>query len=178
MRLPWVMRSMGLTAWAIGARFCSHHKSLTAQKKRMKIRYLTTGAVLVAVLAGGTLTGFSKPGAKVPGAAQPQSPSFGDTAETDMLHRAYRILATGDHDYKGHRVKAMGAVKAAAALLGLDLSGDDRDKEKQVLSDDELREAQGLLQQVLSSDSVQGQKAVSVHLNTAIKQISIALSIK
>jgi hypothetical protein len=104
--------------------------------------------------------------------------AFSDSAEAGMLHRAYHILATGDHDYKGHRAKAMHAVEAAAKLLGLDLSGDAKDKEKQVLSDDKLREASGLISNVLASAEVKDQKRITKHLDEAVNQIRIALTIK
>jgi hypothetical protein len=104
--------------------------------------------------------------------------AFSDSAEAGMMHRAYHILATGDHDYKGHRIAAMHQIEAAAKLLGLDLSGDLKDKEKQVLSDDKLREAQGLLQNVLGNAEVKGQPRVAKHINGAINQISTALSVR
>lgn len=93
-----------------------------------------------------------------------------------MLHRAYRILATGDHDYKGHRVKAMHQVEAAAKLLGLDLAGDAKGGKPQILSDDKLREARGLLGKVLESAEVKGQPRISKHITEAINQINDALS--
>jgi len=109
--------------------------------------------------------------------AQFQMVAFRDSAEADMLHRAYRILAHGDHDYHGHRAKAMGQVHKAADLLGLDLTGDDKDHEKQVLSDDKLREARGYLQNVLGAAEVKSQKRISDHIVAAIKQIDIALRV-
>lgn len=94
-----------------------------------------------------------------------------------MMHRAYHILATGDHDYHGHRVAAMEQVHKAADLLGLDLTGDDKDKEKQVLSDDKLREARDLLKQVRGASEVKDQKKITDHLDKAIKEIDIALRV-
>jgi hypothetical protein len=107
-----------------------------------------------------------------------QTIGFSDSREAGELHQAYRILATGDHDYKGHRAAAMKQVKAAADLLGLDLRGDDKDKERQVLSDDQLREARGHLVNVLGASEVKDQKKISNHINAAIKQIDVALSIR
>ena len=95
-----------------------------------------------------------------------------------MMHRAYRILATGDHDYKGHRAKAMHAVEDAAKLLGLDLSGDAKDHEKQFLSDDKMREAQGLLRNVLGAAEVKNQERISKHINEAIEEIRAALDVR
>jgi hypothetical protein len=107
-----------------------------------------------------------------------QPMAFSDSAEARKLHRAYHILATGDHDYKGHRVKAMHAVEATAKLLGLDLSGDLKDKEPQPLSDEKLREASGLISEVIASAEVKDQKRITKHLDEAVKQINVALSIK
>lgn len=151
----------------------------------MKTKHLSlTVAVLVAVLSWGmnlranTPPMSQTPGGSVAGQNQFQTVAFRDSAEAGMLHRAYQILATGDHDYKGHRVKAMHAVKAAADLLGLDLSGDDKDKQSQPLSDEKLREAQGLISQVLGAAEVKAQKRVVKHLNEAVHQINAALSIR
>lgn len=104
--------------------------------------------------------------------------AFRDSSEAGMLHRAYRILATGDHAYKGHRAKAMHAVEDAAKLLGLDLSGDAKDKQKQGLSDEKLRESRNLISKVLGSAEVKDQKRVVKHLEEAVNQINLALAIK
>jgi hypothetical protein len=107
-----------------------------------------------------------------------QTMSFRDSAEAQLLRNAYRTLATGDHDYQGHRVKAMHAVEAAAKLLGMDVAGDLRDRTPQPISDEKLREAQSQLTQVLGSAEVKGQKRIVKHLNMAIQHINIALSIR
>lgn len=108
---------------------------------------------------------------------QLETVQFSNSAEAAKLHRAYRILAYGDHDYKGHRAKAMDQVKKAAGLLGLDLRGDDKDRQPQVLSDDELRDARGLLLEVRNSAEVKDQVKITDHLDAAIKQIDVALAI-
>lgn len=104
--------------------------------------------------------------------------AFRDSAEANLLRNAYQILATGDHDYKGHRVKAMHAVEAAAKRLGMDLAGDLKDRTPQPLSDAKLREAQGLITQVLGSAEVKGQKRVVKRLNEAVTEIDTALSVR
>jgi hypothetical protein len=140
--------------------------------------------VLAAVLSyGANLHATTSPTAQAMGVSvasqnEFQPMAFSDSAEAGMLHRAYRILATGDHDYKGHRVKAMHAVEAAAKLLGMDLSGDLKDRQPQVLSDDKMREASGLISNVLGAAEVKDQKRVTKHLNEAVNQINIALDIK
>ena len=91
------------------------------------------------------------------------------------MHKAYRILASGDHDYHGHRIAAMHEIHKAADLLGVDLTGDDKDREKQFLSDDRLREARGLLKNVLGNSEVKGQDRISHHIELAIREIDLAL---
>ena len=103
---------------------------------------------------------------------------FRNSTEAGLLRDAYRILATGDHDYKGHRAKAMHSVEAAAKLLGLDVAGDLKDRTPQALSDARLQEAQGLLNRVLESAEVKGQKKVVKHLNEAVNQINVALQVR
>jgi hypothetical protein len=153
----------------------------------MNAKYLSTAARVAAcitVLAcGANLRAATSSTAQtlnvaIAGQNQFQPMAFSDSAEAGMLHRAYRILATGDHDYKGHRAKAMHAVEAAAKLLGLDLSGDAKDREKQVLSDDKMREAQGLISNVMNSAEVKDQKHVTKHLGEAMDQIKAALSVR
>jgi hypothetical protein len=145
----------------------------------MKIKTLSL-ATIITVLGSASLlavTSTQTTSAPVARTSQFETVAFSDSAEAGMLHRAYRILAYGDHDYKGHRIAAMKQVKAAAGLLGLDLSGDDKDREKQVLSDDDLRSARGLLTNVLNSSYVKGQDRIAKHINNAIDQINKALSI-
>lgn len=141
-------------------------------------------AALVAALAC-TISARATTGPAVPVVGTPeigqgafQFVAFRDSAEADMLRRAYRILATGDHDYKGHRVHAMHDVEGAGKLLGMDLAGDLKDRTPQALSDDKLREAQGLISQVLGAAEVKDQKRVVKHLNEAVNQINTALSVR
>jgi len=136
---------------------------------------------MISVMGTASLLAVTSPqtqSAPIAPAGQFETVRFSDSPEADMLHRAYRILATGDHDYKGHRVKAMNQVKKAADMLGLDLSGDDKDHQKQILSDDKLREARDLLTHVLDNSDVKGQKKISKHVQSAIDEIDTALSIR
>jgi hypothetical protein len=150
----------------------------------MKIKCLYVFSIGAGLLLGGfqmrASTSAQNPGWSGPAGDQAgfQPVAFNDSAEAGMLRRAYHILATGDHDYKGHRAKAMRAVEAAAKLLGTNIRGDDKDREPQPLSDAQLRSAQGLLQNVLGAAEVKNQKRVTKHLNEAINQINIALSIR
>lgn len=141
-------------------------------------------AVLALTLTCGTaLRANNIPTAQTMGAANIGQPGlqvveFRDRAEAKMLRDAYIILATGDHDYNGHRVGAMQQVRSAAELLGLDVAGDAKGWKPQVLSDDRLREAKGLILQVLGAAEVKDQKPVVKRLNEAVHQINVALGIK
>jgi hypothetical protein len=143
----------------------------------MKIKILSL-ATIVTLISGASLLAVTSPqttplqGSPV---ARLEIVQFSNSAEAGMMHRAYRILAFGDHDYHGHRVAAMKQVKQAAELLGLDLRGDDRDREVQVLSDDQLRTARDLLTHVLDSSEVKGQDRIAKHISNAIEQINKAL---
>lgn len=99
----------------------------------MNTKHLSKSAKLVALTAvlayGANLHATTAPTAQamaapLAGQNEFQPMAFSDSAEAGMLHKAYHILATGDHDYKGHRVQAMHAVENAGKLLGLDLKGD------------------------------------------------------
>jgi hypothetical protein len=98
--------------------------------------------------------------------------------ELNNLRLAYGTLCKADHDYKGHRVRAMHAIEAACDILGTDIRGDGKSKEGQSISDAELRQAQTLVQQALGMAQQQNQKKVAAHLTKAINEISIALTIK
>ena len=103
-----------------------------------------------------------------------QGVSAGPAASGDLLVQAYTSLERADHDYKGHRKAAMEQVEAAAKLLGVNVRGDGKGHEKQGVSDEQIRTAQGLLEQAKAGLSGKPLK----HVNKALKQLSIALSIK
>jgi hypothetical protein len=104
--------------------------------------------------------------------------NLGASSEVAYLQQVYATLATADHDYKGHRVKAMKAIEAACKLLGSNVKGDGKGHEKQALSDAQLREAMGMLQQARGIVAGRGQQKVLAHIDTAIKELSIALTIR
>ena len=96
------------------------------------------------------------------------------TGNITVLDDAYATLAQADHDYKGHRVKAMKQIELAVQELGGKISGKGRGREPQATSDVQLRAAQVLLKQASSGLSGKALK----HVNAAIVQINTALAIK
>jgi hypothetical protein len=99
-------------------------------------------------------------------------------AEANLLRQAYVALAKADHDYDGHRLKAMGRTAEAARLLGESLAGDGRAMEAQKSSDDELREASSILKRAQSMAASNHHHKVAEYINAAVWQISIALNIR
>ncbi len=124
--------------------------------------------------------------------------------EAEILREAWILMAGANHDYDGHRVKAMHAVHAAVEILdkGLLKNGSGGQKlvaheeevqaarakfvakqsgavhEPQQLSDLQMREARGLLLEVQGALAKNKQEKVLAHVNEAIKQVHIALKIR
>jgi hypothetical protein len=98
--------------------------------------------------------------------------------EIGQLRQAYAILAKADHDYDGHRIRAMHAVERACDVLGQDIRGDGKDVQPQATSDEELRQAQGIIQGVESDATSNKQERVARHLAKAVSEIEVALSVK
>jgi hypothetical protein len=163
---------------------CNIPGSGSVEYGNMKIKYLKTttkSAVMIAVLACGVSLRAATPTAPRTlndTVTRPNQFQTVDFSEARTLTDAYLILATGDHDYKGHRVKAMHQIEAAGKLLGVNLRGDDKDRQKQVLSDDKLREVRGMLETVLGAAEVKDQPHISKHIAEAIHQIDVALSLR
>lgn len=95
-------------------------------------------------------------------------------APGDLLIQAYANLEMADHDYHGHRADAMKQVEAAGKELKINVRGDGRGREKQGVSDEQLRAAKGSLEQARAGLKGKPLK----HVNAAIHQINVALKIK
>ena len=102
--------------------------------------------------------------------------STATSPQGELLHQAYGILEKADHDYKGHRRAAMEQIEAAAKQLGFSLHGDGKVKEKQAISDDQLRQALAMVEK--AQTGLAGNKKVEKHLAAAIKDLKAALAIK
>jgi hypothetical protein len=91
-----------------------------------------------------------------------------------LLNDAYATLVQANHDYKGHRVKAMKQIEAALNVFGAKINGKGKGHEPQGTSDAQLRSAQALILQAEAGMSGPARK----HLDKAVTQITTALSIK
>jgi hypothetical protein len=101
-------------------------------------------------------------------------------ADVQAVTQAYRLLSLADHDYQGHRAKAMKHLHQAGRVLGVSLKGDGKTKEQQGSSDAQLQQAQTTLQQMTANTNTAGQRHQRAlqHVNSALSEISTALSIK
>jgi hypothetical protein len=102
------------------------------------------------------------------------SPSTGSANAVGLLDEAYGLLRRADHDYKGHRARAMHQIEDAAKELGTKLSGGGKDDEAQKTSDSQLHNAESLLQQAVGGLTGKAHH----HVEEALKQLGIALNIK
>jgi hypothetical protein len=98
------------------------------------------------------------------------------TSQIQALTEAYRTLYVADHDYHGHRIRAMHAIEKAVKLLGGNVHGDGKGHEKQIVSDDQLKQAEKSIEQVRAT--LAAHHAVTKHLDHAIKELKTALKIK
>jgi hypothetical protein len=95
------------------------------------------------------------------------------TGNLALLDDAYATLAQGDHDYGGHRVKAMKQIEAAVNELDGKVAGNGKGHEPQGTSDAQMQAAESLLQQAVPSLLARALK----HVNAAIVQINDGLAI-
>src|SRR4029077_19112003 len=90
-------------------------------------------------------------------------------APNGLLAQAYIILSQSNRDYKGHRVKAMKHLEAAAKELGFTLQGDGLGKKQQIISDQQLQVAQRDLRQALPGLPPKAK----THAEKAVHEISV-----
>jgi hypothetical protein len=101
-----------------------------------------------------------------------------DNSELGLLKQTYHTLKIADHDYNGHRVKAMHSIENACDKLGENIRGDGKGGERQPVSDDQLRQALRNLQKAHTMATVNGQKEVLAEIDKAIDDLGRALGVK
>jgi len=162
---------------------------------------LPWAGLLAVLLLGGEVRAQGKK--KNPPAEQ-AARQEGKLKETEVLTQAYILMAMGDHDYDGHRVKAMHQVHQAVEILDKSIlkKGTNGQKtvalqeeiaaarakfiekhsatihESQALSDLQMREAATLLAQVRGALAGNKQERPLKHVDAAIKEVNIALKIR
>lgn len=103
--------------------------------------------------------------------------AYAETPREELVH-AFRLLKTANHDYAGHRVKAMGEIEIAGKDLGLELGGDLPERERQWKSDAQLVEARRLLRESRNKLEKRDRDRVAEHVDMAIKEVDEALKVK
>ena len=98
-------------------------------------------------------------------------------AREELIH-AFRLLKTANHDYGGHRVKAMRQMETAGADLGLVLTGELIVVERQWKSDAQLAEARRLLVHARDNLEARDRDRVAAHVQVAIEEIDLALRVR
>ena len=142
----------------------------------VKLARFTIGtAVLILFLTIGLNSRAQSTTPATPAAPKKAATAAADSAASGLLSQAYAALSVADHDYQGHRVKAMKHIEVAAKVLGVTLGGNGTGHEPQATSDQQLRTAQGLLQQALAGGP---RPRVQKQINLALTELSTALSIK
>jgi hypothetical protein len=99
-------------------------------------------------------------------------------SEISLLQDAYVLLSQANHDYDGHRVKAMQSIHKGALLLRVNLQAKGKAHEDQGASDEQLKQAQTMLQQARSFAVGRNQRKLVKHLDAAIGHLTTALGTK
>ena len=89
------------------------------------------------------------------------------------LRHAYWILEQADHNYAGHRAKALEEVRRAGKIIGMDLKGDGYGGKPPHWSDSLLVEAKRNLLEIVDDTGGREHK----HIREAIKEINRALEV-
>jgi hypothetical protein len=145
--------------------------------KHCRLSRLLPLAALAALLPLGIATSHavSAPASLQAGDAALQQaqarPVAWEEAKRHKLRHAYWLLEQADKDYRGHRAKAMKEIRKAGELIGMDLHGDGYGGEKQKWSDERLREAKGLLEDIVDRTG----EREHVHIRAAIHELDRAL---
>jgi hypothetical protein len=129
------------------------------------------------VIAGLVLAAFLVPGIQAAPLVEGNKPKTPANVE-GLLAEAYADLDRADHDYKGHRIKAMKQIEEAGKELKLHLGGDGRGHEKQGVSDEQLAAAEGVLSKIKGELAGEKHSKVLHHVNEALEHLHTALKIK
>jgi hypothetical protein len=101
--------------------------------------------------------------------------SYWNEDRKEKIRHAYWILEGADRDYHGHKAAAMEHLKKAGDIIGMKLhEGRGYGGQRQPWSDERLREARGLLRQVVSETGGREHE----HLRKAIEELTHALDVK
>jgi hypothetical protein len=103
--------------------------------------------------------------------------AYAETPREELAH-SYILLKLANHDYAGHRVKAMKELEAAGKDLGLVLEGRGSEHERQLQSDEQVAEARRMLGEARDKLEARDRDRVAARLEKAILEIDAALKVK
>jgi hypothetical protein len=92
----------------------------------------------------------------------------------EKLRHAFWLLENADHDYAGHRIKAIEQIRKAGEIIGMELHGKGYGGAEPPKSDERLHRARVLLQEVAEESGGKEHE----HLHKAIHELDDALGKK
>lgn len=99
---------------------------------------------------------------------------YAEPPRQELLH-AYVLIKHANHNYEGHRARALEHVEAAGKALDLNLEGDVNNHERQWKSDQMMAEARHLLFHARGSFERQDRDRAATHVDRAIEEIDRAI---
>src|SRR3954467_12650036 len=95
---------------------------------------------------------------------------YADPPRRELVH-AYVLLKHANHNYEGHRARALEHIEAAGKALDLNLEGDTENRERQWKSDQMMAEARHLLYHARESFERHDRDRAAAHVDRAIDEI-------
>jgi hypothetical protein len=99
---------------------------------------------------------------------------YAEPPRQELVH-AYALLKNANHNYEGHRARAMEHIQAAGKAINLKLEGDASEREHQWKSDQMLAEARHLLYHARGAFEAHDRDLAAAHVDKAIEEIDRAI---
>jgi hypothetical protein len=103
--------------------------------------------------------------------------AYAESAREEIVH-AFILLKHANHDYGGHRAKAIEHVQAAGRAMNLKLEGGPSERERKWESDQSLAEARTLLVHARGAFEADDRELAAKHVDRAIEEIDGGLKKK
>jgi len=99
---------------------------------------------------------------------------YAEPPRQELVH-AYVLLKHANHNYEGHRARALEHIQAAGKAMNLQLEGDANERERQWKSDQMLAEARHLLYHARGAFETHDRDVAAAHVDKAIEEIDRAI---
>lgn len=100
--------------------------------------------------------------------------AYAEPPRQELVH-AYVLIKHANHNYEGHRARALEHVEAAGKALDLKLEGDTNNQERQWKSDQMLAEARHMLYHARDALDRHDRERAATHVDRAIEEIDRAI---